>query len=252
MKQFFIKAFLKLPDCTLKNNLKFLYFNLFKKNKFKISYRRKKFIVKFKNFTLIFNNDPYIELSIPTKGYLKKYKINKDDIVIDAGAYDGVFTIVAAKLVGKNGKVIAFEPDAQNYKMLAANIKLNNLNNVILINKGLWSDSTILKFKNIGSGIASVNHNGDISIPVVSLDEAIRQLRINRIDFIKMDIEGAELEALKGCENILQNNDVKLAIASYHIVNGKQTYIKLEKMLEEYGYRAETSYQLHLTTYANK
>ena len=67
-----------------------------------------------------------------------------------------------------------------------------------------------------------------------------------------MDVEGAELEAINGGEKTLRDNMVNLAVASYHIVDGKETYIELEKILSRFGYKTETSFPSHLTTYATK
>jgi len=68
-------------------------------------------------------------------------KINKGDIVIDAGANIGMFSIMASILVGKTGKVIAIEPEPENLKILKRNVELNNINNMIIINKALFSKS---------------------------------------------------------------------------------------------------------------
>ena len=161
-------------------------------------------------------------------------------------------TLFASQMAGKSGKVIAFEPDKKNYRRLIANINLNSLDNVIPINKGLWKENTELRFDNLQSGISSLSPNGNISIPVVKLDDELERLNIPKVDFIKMDIEGAELEAIKGCRKVLNNNNVKLAIASYHIVNGEKTCFELEKMLQKLGFKTETSYPEHLTTYADR
>jgi hypothetical protein len=75
---------------------------------------------------------------------------------------------------------------------------------------------------------------------------------MDRIDFIKMDVEGAEIEALKGSMNTLKEFDVNLAIASYHEVDGKKTSHEVEKLLSEYGYEAKTSFPMHLTTFGFK
>jgi len=171
---------------------------------------------------------------------------------VDAGAYYGSFTLFASKLAGKNGKVISFEPDEENYQRLLSNIDLNSLTNVIPIKKGLWKENTDLKFDNLQSGISALNPDGNISVPVVKLDDELERLNIPKVDFIKMDIEGAELEAIEGCRKILENNKIKLAIASYHLVNGEKTCFEMKKKLQKLGFKTETSYPDHLTTYAWK
>ncbi len=191
------------------------------------------------------------------RGYTQEYELKKGDIVVDAGAYPGDFTIFAAKKVGKEGTVIAFEPDDVNFERLQENIQLNNLDNVVLVKKGLWGDNKIIEFDTKSDGSSSISLEDNtasklLKIPVVRLDDELSKLGISQLDFIKMDIEGAEIGAIKGCETILKENNVNLAIASYHIVNGKKTCYKLEKLLSKMGYTAHTSFPQHLTTYARK
>ena len=77
-----------------------------------------------------------------------------------------------------------------------------------------------------------------IEIKVDTLDNILEGLKIDRVNFIKMDIEGAEIEALKGMKETLGNNDVKLAIASYHKVNGQPTYKTIIPMMREMGFNS--------------
>ena len=92
--------------------------------------------------TNVFNKIDKIFSLVTTAGFLKKYKFREGDIIIDAGAYFGYFTILAAKKVGKTGKVIAFEPDPRNYKILQKNVAAAGLNNVIIVKKALFNKNT--------------------------------------------------------------------------------------------------------------
>jgi len=193
------------------------------------------------------------ELVRTLPGYLAYYKLKKGDIVVDCGAFYGEFALYAAKVVGSNGKVIAFEPDIDSFNKLIRNIALNKINNIIAIPEGLWSHNTTLEFNSNGilSSIYSLNIGGPcIQIPVVSLDYELNKRGIEKVNFIKMDIEGAEIEAIKGSTMLLKNG-TNLAIASYHIVDGQMTYTRLDKLLREYGYDCMTSNLLHRTTYAS-
>lgn len=256
-RSFTKKVFEVLPKCSLKSKVRCLYYNYLKKNDFRIYYKKNKFLVFFKDLRLKFYDNPYGGISNTVKGYLRKYKVKKGDIVVDAGAYVGAFTLIASKMVGDKGKVIAFEPDKENYEKLLKNIELNDITNVIAINKGLWSRTTTFEFNDKHSGTSSfifdkTKTNHAVSVPTVSLDDELEELRINKVDFIKMDIEGAEIEAIKGCNNILKNSDTKLTIASYHVVNGQKSCFELEKLLTKLGYNVETQFSEPLTTYANK
>lgn len=251
------KLFKILPESSFKNKIWCFYHNIFfyKKNNFKIYFKKKHFFVDFNSFGLFLHENFYKDW-VCFKGYLKNYNLKKGDIIIDAGAYVGTFTLIASRIVGDEGKVIAFEPDEENYKILLNYIKLNNINNIILIKKGLWSKNTALKFKNDHSGYSSFffgeNEKNIISVPTVTLDSELKKLGIKKVDFLKMDIEGAEIEAIKGSKETLRNNNANLAIASYHVLNGKKTYIELERLLKNLGYKTETSFPQHLTTYATK
>ncbi|MBP7088425.1 MAG: FkbM family methyltransferase [Candidatus Omnitrophica bacterium] len=189
--------------------------------------------------------------------YLSKYTPKKGDIIVDAGAYIGAFAILVSPLIGNEGKIIAFEPDRDNYRRLLYNIKLNNITNIITINKGLWSKDALLEFNHTCTGDSSFFFDPSalssvLRIPVANLSEELKRLGIKKVDFIKMDIEGAELEAIQGAKNLLKKNKVNLAIASYHIVNGKETRFSVEKNLKKIGYKVQTLFPEHFTTYASK
>jgi FkbM family methyltransferase len=257
MKLFVDSIYKVFPESSLKNNVKCMYHNLFEHNCFKMHFRKNKYILNFNKFNLHFHNNIHHDVWLAINGYFKKYNIKKGDIIIDAGAYPGGFALLSSKMVGSKGKIIAFEPDVGNYKQLLRNIALNNIHNIIVINKGIYSKDTTMKFNNGGTSGASVfvkdTLNKNITyVPVVSLDNELKRLNINKVDFIKMDIEGAEIEAIKGCKKTLKHNNTKLAIASYHILNGEKTCFKLEKLLSKLGYNVETSFSTHLTTYASK
>ena len=82
-----------------------------------------------------------------------------------------------------------------------------------VIRKGLWDKEDVLCFKAYSNGSSRLEKKGEIKIPVGSLDDMIRD---ERVTFIKMDIEGSELEALKGAKNTIRNHHPRLAICIYH------------------------------------
>jgi FkbM family methyltransferase len=215
------------------------------------------FQFKFANGVMIRSYDDIAsEIEIELRGYLANYDLKERDVVVDCGAYYGAITMYAAKLIGNKGIVIAFEPDTLNYQRLLSNIKLNALTNVIAINKGVWSKNAILQFNNENTASSSFLFHDTaesiIDVPVVSIDSELEMIGINKVNFIKMDVEGSELEAIKGAEQTLKNNDVHLAIASYHIINSQPSFTELEKLLTLFNYKAVTAFPEHLTTYAAK
>ncbi len=197
--------------------------------------------------------------------YFREYLPQQGDLVIDGGAYQGVFTIVLSLLVGEKGKVISFEPDPFNFEKLKNNIQKHNLGNVVLINKGLFNKNCLLYFKSYGNQSSHLLHYGAgifrhlikkkaklIDVNFVSIDSELKKLGIKKVNYIKMDIEGAEVEAVKGCKKVMKQNNVHFAIASYHKIQGKETCYQLEKIFKKMGYFAETQISFHTTTYAHK
>jgi FkbM family methyltransferase len=186
-------------------------------------------------------------------GYIKKRDIKPGDIVIDCGAYSGVFSIYANKKSGSSGKVLAFEPDKKNSSILKKNILLNKCEKIKVIELGVFSEKNVLHFKQEGAG-SKIEKNGDSKIKVVDLDSELKRLKIpyEKISFIKIDIEGAEIEAIDGMRKLLAKGKPFLAIATYHIRDGEKTYKKVEAKLKRFGYNVETGYHKHLTTWAWK
>ena len=149
--------------------------------------------------------------------YERYYKPKRGDIIIDAGAYMGVFTIKTAKIVGKEGLIIAIEPDSRNTRILKKNLSLNGCNNVTIINKAVWSTCGEIDYKKYAwsavSAVATlrpddiVEFGGKqtvvnvVKVPTTTIDDIVSDLGLNRLDLIKMDIEGSEIEAIKGAKN---------------------------------------------------
>jgi len=133
-------------------------------------------------------------------------------VVVDAGANIGIVTLFAAKRV-TSGKVIAFEPVPSVYQRLKENIELNQLKNITSVAVGL-SDATgtlpIYEIDSHNEGLSTL-YPGDLrqlrhtEVPIVPLDETINAYSIQRLDLIKMDIEGGELMALRGMKKVIQH-----------------------------------------------
>ncbi len=240
---------------NLKNKIKCKYYNY--KHGYKIAkYTENCFTFNVRNYDLKFKEDCLAELLISNNGYFSQYYPKKEDIIIDGGAYIGSFSIICAKLVGSKGRVYAYEPDTENSKALKINIELNNLNNVVVIEKGLWHKDEKILFSNEHTVGSSLFFNSNLikgkNINVTSLDNEANRMNIKYINMIKMDIEGAEVMALLGCKVIMNKNNINFAIASYHLINDEQTSFKLEDYFTKHKYDTSTSFPEHLTTYGHK
>jgi FkbM family methyltransferase len=136
--------------------------------------------------------------------------VSPGNIVVDAGAGCGIYTVAAAKLVGDaGGRVIAFEPSARFTSVLKRNIELNSLNNVRLYCEALSDREGQARLYHhcrcVANSIApgDSNSNRFDEVATTTLDSMLKREGIDRIDFLKMDIEGAEELALRGGKLLL-------------------------------------------------
>ncbi|MBK9282900.1 MAG: FkbM family methyltransferase [Sphingobacteriaceae bacterium] len=137
-------------------------------------------------------------------------QVKKDFVIVDVGANIGYTALRMANLSGSSGTVYAFEPDSFNFSKLQEHVKLNPHLNVIPINSGLSSEKTNLKLnifeeKNRGMNRVSTDDNSNYSIiSVNTLDNFSQEFKWEKIDVIKIDVEGYEYNVLKGSAKILK------------------------------------------------
>ncbi len=248
----------KLLPIFLQEQFKLIYYN-FKNRGYKFGLKNQKYITNNIGGWQVTTNSPLYFIVKDIDRYEKFYKIKPNDVVIDAGANEGVLSLVYSKKVGINGKVFAFEPDSQNMIFLKKNILLNNNSeNIESIIKGLWSQDDTIKFYEAGTVGSSIFYEDEnstkVSIQVTSIDSFVQLKAINNLNFVKMDIEGAEIEALKGAVKTIKKLRPNFAIASYHIVDGQPTYILIEEIFNEinYPYKTVMFNDGEIITYAGK
>jgi FkbM family methyltransferase len=182
------------------------------------------------------------------------------DVILDCGAHIGNCAILFSRLAGQNGRVIALEPFQDSFEILSERIKRLKLDNITAIKKGVWNKNATLSlhvFENtisckIVDDTADVRLGGKSQIDCITIDDLMDELKLTRLDMIKMDIEGAEIEALQGTRTTIRRFSPRFAIASYHIRNKKKTCHTVEQWLERKGYSVKTFFPSHLTTCANK
>ena len=174
-------------------------------------------------------NNIGIETSIITNNtyepeVIKEIKLilNKGSTFIDGGANIGFFSLIASKVVGATGSVIAFEPTPLTLNYLKKNINVNKIKNIIVIAKGLSSSEKQLPFllrkdnPEANSIVAKEDDNLQdegqiINISTISIDKFCSEKNIKKVDLIKLDIEGQELEAIRGAREILLlNQNIKI------------------------------------------
>lgn len=138
--------------------------------------------------------------------------------VIEGGAHIGYHTVLAARLVGSAGRVIAFEPAPATYALLAENIALNGCENVTVVQAALAdiSGRGSLHLSSTWSGdhrVAETPSRTAIEIELTSLDQYLSQEEL--VDFIKLDIQGAEPLALKGAKHVFDRSPLLVAAIEY-------------------------------------
>jgi FkbM family methyltransferase len=165
---------------------------------------------------------------------------------VDAGANFGIYTVVASQLVGDAGRVLAFEPAADTFSVLKHNLDINHLSNVSIFRFAL-SDRE-------GEGVL-YHHGGNPDryslgqqrkdlvigsekITISTLDKVLREQDIHHVDFLKLDVEGAEELVLRGAESMLKSMrptivfEVNLEAAKELVLSGTEAW----RFLSDLGY----------------
>ncbi|AQR96989.1 FkbM family methyltransferase [Clostridium saccharoperbutylacetonicum] len=160
--------------------------------------------------------------------------INEKEIFLDGGAYVGDTIEAFLKFSEKSfEKIYSFEPDKSNVAKLKDFIVNNKIEDKVIVEaKGLHSNTEILNFSSkCGSG-SQISDNGDDTIEVVKIDEYFNNVPVT---FIKMDIEGSEMDALRGAQETIKKNKPKLAICCYHKIDDLwEIPLMIKKILPEY------------------
>jgi FkbM family methyltransferase len=141
--------------------------------------------------------------------------------VLDLGAHEGLYTLLASLRIGPSGKVISFEPSPRERRALRLHLTLNRRSNVVVQGIALGEENaeTDLYVVQATSGFNSLRppavhgRTTTLRVPVARLDDWLLNHQINHVDFVKMDIEGAELAALKGATRLLERRPRPVILA---------------------------------------
>lgn len=175
-------------------------------------------------------------------------EVEEGDVVIDAGAFVGDTALYFAQKTGKEGKVYAFEPIKQLVQSAEENLKDNKLDTICEVvpfalsnvNKTLW-------FKNDGSCSTTVDpasaQSDLLEVKAVSLDGFVEEREIERVDFLKADLEGADVDFVRGALKTISRDAPKCGLTVYH---NREDFIEIPRLLmsarDDYTYyfRCET------------
>jgi len=173
--------------------------------------------------------------------FIKELNLSKDEVFVDCGAFTGDTVDLFLRRCKKCGykQIIALEPDPKNYEKLKS--KHGNNPKITFINAGVYDSDGEILFAEDKSGIFKITDNKDESVGSITV-RAIDGLGLEKVTFIKMDIEGAELNALKGAEKTILRDKPKLAICIYH---SDEDMIRLA----EYVHNIVPEYKLYVRHY---
>jgi FkbM family methyltransferase len=197
------------------------------------------------------NKDDFKIMTIHEDDIIEHFTPKQGDIVVDIGAHIGLYTIISSKRVGTNGKVVAIEADPGNFEMLNRNIKLNQLTNVIPLNYAVYSKETKIKlylpsgesgFTKYNTIVSNWANTEDkfVEVNANTLDYLlqINQIREEEVNWIKIDVEGAEFEVLKGAQNVLsKSKDIALLMELHGPPNVYRP--KVQEFLNLYNFKIE-------------
>ncbi|BBW97631.1 FkbM family methyltransferase [Geobacillus icigianus] len=206
-------------------------------------------------FKMKLNLREFIQNTIYNYGYYEKNetqfllkKIQSGQTVFDLGANVGYYTLILAQRVGVNGVVHSFEPDSKNFSQLIENIHLNQLSNVVANQLAVSNNNGYVNLysnsKENGGMKSFVQQSEYVysqeKVATIRLDNYIEQNKIDKVDFIKADIEGAEMLAFQGAENLLSSSDapdIMLEINPSSLSKLGFSDVELQKLLIDYGYK---------------
>ena len=202
----------------------------------------------YKSYCRTWNN--FNDLGVMTmheNDILPLFRPIKGDVVVDVGAQIGRYTLTSSNLVGKSGRVIAIEGDPSHYEILKKNLKLNKVSNGTAINCMVGSkdmhithqeflDMYITYQEFLEKGGTDKPQFGNTIIHVNSLDNLlIKEHGISEINWMKIDVEGAELDVLKGAHNILSNSKRINLLIEIHGIN--KLYKPIVEILNSHNFK---------------
>jgi FkbM family methyltransferase len=188
---------------------------------------------------------PYYFSGIFSEYCSPRFGVERGDIVLDVGAWVGGFTVWAAFSAGR---VIAVEPHPLNLLYLRRNVA--GLANVEVVGEALWrkkgrmrlflGPSSVQHSLIAGKGNELEERRAWVWVRTETLDGLVSRLGLRRVDFLKMDVEGAEVEILRKGKKTLERTR-KIAVAAYHRWKGEQTWPRVRERLEEAGFSTEVT-----------
>lgn len=236
------KTFRARPFVILFRSISLLFFDIFK--------IKKKFEIKNDKINFNFLYVPALKKKSGGRGlYIYREKIEdlmefghqfieSDNHCIDGGANQGIFSLSFASVVGKKGKILSVEPFDYCINILKKNAFENKFNNILIEKKVLFSSSDLEKKLDYSEGVgsASITRNfgkkSFINVKTITIDDLVK-IHYIKPNFIKLDIEGAEFDALQGSLNTLSLYQPHICLEC----TDDKEFFKINELLNRYNYQ---------------
>jgi len=198
----------------------------------------------------------YMSLISREETILTRFDPQIGDVVLDIGANLGRYTVIAAKKVRNGGKVISIEANPAIFELLRKNIQLNELANVIPLNFAVFSEKTKIKFfvnddlrnnqfGTINSDIDNFANKGlerYVYVDANTVDSILSEnsIEIQEVKWMKIDVEGAEFDVIKGSKELISNaKNLKIIVEIHNLSNGMTYQKEIKEFLESFGYKID-------------
>lgn len=179
----------------------------------------------------------------------KFYDIKKGDTIMELGAYKGYFAIKASKLVGAEGRVIAVEPVPKNLEIFRMNVDENQLDNISVFENAIWQESKEITFNTTENQRNSIrtdllSDTQPITVQALSIDDLIRKSEISKLDFVRLQLNGVEFEALEGFRLVDQYRPKLMIATPYESSKNIEDWLKQNRYRYKMRYKCIEAYPL--------
>ena len=170
-----------------------------------------------------------------------QFQIAEGDVVLDIGSYIGFGALRLSEMVGDNGQVVSVEADTRNQEMFSRNIFENNISNVELVPKAIWSkcgyEPLFWNDSQLNSLVGGIVAEDKSRLTeTVSVDSIVEDLELRKVSLVSLTVNGAEIEAIHGMEKTLRDLRPRLSIAGWYERSGQPIYQEVTNLLEANGY----------------
>ena len=165
------------------------------------------------------------------KAFLEHFK--EGDVFFDIGAHFGYFSLLANQ---KSDQIFSFEPRPANRKFFKKHMALNKAAGVQLFPYAIGDKTGTVRFNTqTGSATGHVSDDGNLEVEMIHIDEWVQNKKLPKPDFIKIDVEGGEIEVIKGCRETIYTYRPKMLIATH----GDELHQSVLQFLESQNYQIE-------------